>query len=159
MQIQWSYTPFGLVFIISHVEDNYLSRDHCLFNWTFAGGIQTYGQCSESCCWNAEDLTDWMRCPIPAHWQEYLQVQADKRIINYTLKCQKHHAHSFFFFSFCVQVSLFFPKNAKMLAKEFAGSDSWITIHFGENYLPWQEVFNFPTVANTCSQSLNQLCV
>lgn len=83
-------------------------------------------------------------------WQENNKLQTE---------VPKASCSLFFFFSFCVQVSLFFPKNAKMLAKEFAGSDSWITIHFGENYLPWQEVFNFPTVANTCSQSLNQLCV
>jgi len=56
LQMQWSYTAFGLVFIITHVADNYLSRDRCLLNWSFAGGIQTYGQPSESCCWNAEDL-------------------------------------------------------------------------------------------------------
>lgn len=138
LQIQWSCNAFGLVFIITHVAGNYPWRDHCLFNWSFAGGIQTYGQHSESCCWNAEDFTDWMGCPMLAHWQEYLLVQADKRIINCKLKFQEHHNHSFYcfvLFYFCVQVSLLFTKNAKMLA----GRICWF--RFLDNHSVWWKLF------------------
>lgn len=31
LQIQWGYTAFDLVFLMTPVEENYLPKDHCLF--------------------------------------------------------------------------------------------------------------------------------